>query len=457
VPAAIVGAPAVLLGAVVAWTFSDAFPVSTARQLETAPGRAIDWTLTIAGVVLLAALVCAIAALVAWRVTRRVTPADERSVARPRNAWLPLGSAMGTGARFAFDRRDARTPVRTASAGLIVGVAGVAAVLVVAGALHRVSTTPARYGFNWDVAVRGEVTDSQLGHAGVAGDVQAVALLRGSIAQLPFGATWSFQMTPVRGSIEFTMLRGRIPIGPGELAAGPVWLRDHGLRVGDVIPAGNGAPAMTVVGEALVPATDDDAIGGTVILHGVAPSPYVQPVVRTVLRLEPGTSRAAVVAKLERTLPTGSVDGRTRPLVPVEVRNLTRTSAMQRALAALLALSAAAALAHLLTTAIRRRRKEIATLRTLGFTPRQAGFALVWAALCATAFGVVIGAPVGVALGFVVWRQLATSIGIATDAAVSWAMLGALLVASLVGALLISWIPARRAARLRPADALRGE
>src|SRR6185437_9400254 len=234
----------------------------------------------------------------------------------------------------------ARTPVRTASAGLIAGVAGVAAVLVVTGALHRVSATPARYGWNWDVAVKGQLTNHDLDRAGVGDDVQAGAVVRGSIVQLPFGATWSWDVEPVRGSIEFTTLRGRIPIGPGELAAGPVWLRDHGLRVGDVVPAGNGAPAMTVVGEALVPAVDDDAIGGTVIVHGITPSPYVQPVVRTVLRLEPGTNRATVVAKLERSLPTGAVDARTLPLVPMEVRNLTRTGAMQHALAALLALSA---------------------------------------------------------------------------------------------------------------------
>jgi putative ABC transport system permease protein len=156
-------------------------------------------------------------------------------------------------------------------------------------------------------------------------------------------------------------------------------------------------------------------------------------------------------------MPAGSVDTRAVPLVPVEVRNLTRTIGLQRLLAALLALSAASAVAHLLTSAIRQRRKELATLRTLGHTPRQAGFALAWAAVSATAFGVVIGTPIGVAIRITAWRAIATSIGIATDSVVSWPTLFELLVASLVLALLISVVPAVRAARLRPAETLRGE
>jgi hypothetical protein len=453
----LVALPAIGLGAVAAWIVSDWFPVSSARELETAPGRAADWVATAAGVGFLVALLLAIAAVAAWRGSAPSARRDETPVRAKRAARLPFGSPAGTGARFAFDRRGARTPIRTASAGLVVGVAGVIAVLGVISALHRVERTPARYGWNWDVAVNATLTNRDLQRAGVSGDVRAAAIVRGSIVDLPFGATWAFDTIPLRGAIDFTVVDGRLPVTSGELAAGPVWLRDHDLAVGDVVPAACGASPMTVVGAALVPAFDDDAIGGTVIVHDPKPSPLVQPVVRTALRLRPGASRSAVVAKLERALPAGSVDPRALPLVPPEIRNLLRTVALLRILALLLALSAAAALAHLLASAIRQRRKEIATLRTLGFTPRQAGVALLWAALSATALGVVIGAPIGVVAGFTAWRIIAGRVGIATGTTIPWSAVLLVAVASAVVATLVSWLPAARAARLEPAATLRGE
>jgi hypothetical protein len=42
---------------------------------------------------------------------------------------------------------------------------------------------------------------------------------------------------------------------------------------------------MTVVRSALVPAYDNDAIGGSVIVHGLPSTQIVDPVVRTALRL----------------------------------------------------------------------------------------------------------------------------------------------------------------------------
>jgi putative ABC transport system permease protein len=462
-PAVVVGVPAVFAGAIAAWFASDRFPVSSARQLETSPGRTIDWVATAGCSAILLATIVAAVIIVAWRAAATGSRRAEQDVARGRRRvrsgmWVaPLGTAIATGTRFAFDRRGARTPIRTASAGLIIGTTGVVAILTVGFTLQRVETTPARYGWNWDVAVNGTLTRAQLERYGVGDDVAAAAVVRGSIVKLPFGATWSFDMTAVKGALEFTTLRGRLPIGPGELAAGPVWLRAHHLDVGDVVKGAEGVPDITVSGEALVPAFDDDAIGGTVIVHDRAPSPDVRPVVRTALRLQPGASPDDVLARLERALPTGSVDARSAPLVPVEVRNLTRTLALQRVLAALLGASAAAALVHLILSANRQRRKELATLRTLGLTSRQAGLALVWAGVSATAFGVSIGVPVGISLGITAWRIIATSIGVATDATVPAVALATVMLVSVVAAATISALPAIRAARIRPGEALRDE
>jgi ABC-type antimicrobial peptide transport system permease subunit len=71
--------------------------------------------------------------------------------------------------------------------------------------------------------------------------------------------------------------------------------------------------------------------------------------------------------------------------------------------------------------------------------------------------GLVVGIPLGLGAGRVVWHEVADSVGVAPAATPPWAVLGVAVPAVLVVAVAVSLLPARRAARLSPARVLRAE
>ena len=75
-----------------------------------------------------------------------------------------------------------------------------------------------------------------------------------------------------------------------------------------------------------------------------------------------------------------------------------------------LALGAVSALALTLVASVRRRRREFALLKTLGFVRRQLAAAVAWQSSIAVAIGVLIGVPVGVLLGRILWDLFAHEI-----------------------------------------------
>jgi ABC-type lipoprotein release transport system permease subunit len=127
------------------------------------------------------------------------------------------------------------------------------------------------------------------------------------------------------------------------------------------------------------------------------------------------------------------------------------------ALALLVAALGAGALAHALVTSVRAHRRDIAVLRTIGFTPRQAGWAIVWEAVALVIVALGLGVPLGVALGRWGWNLLADQIGIPATPAMPIAIAPAVVGAMVVLALVVAAWPGLRASRLAPALALRSE
>jgi ABC-type antimicrobial peptide transport system permease subunit len=106
---------------------------------------------------------------------------------------------------------------------------------------------------------------------------------------------------------------------------------------------------------------------------------------------------------------------------------------------------------------IRRRSRDVGVLRSLGFTPRQVGATLLTMAGTTVAVGVLVGVPLGLALGRLAWNETAAALGLAPEVRLPVAALVALVPVAAVVTTAVAALPARQAARLSPATALRAE
>ena len=133
------------------------------------------------------------------------------------------------------------------------------------------------------------------------------------------------------------------------------------------------------------------------------------------------------------------------------ISNYSRVRATPLALAGLLALFAAARIAQALLSTIRRRRRDFAIVKTLGFLRWQVSAAVAWEATALTAVPLLDGLPLGVAGGRWAWALFAGSVGVGSSATVP---LGAVLLtipAALLLANTIAASPGWAAARIKPA------
>ena len=124
---------------------------------------------------------------------------------------------------------------------------------------------------------------------------------------------------------------------------------------------------------------------------------------------------------------------------------------------ALLAAIAAASLAHTLVTAVRRRRRHLAVLKTLGFDRRQLLATVAWQAATLVAIGLAVGLPLGIALGRWGWYLFAEQIGVVPEPVTPVPMILLVVPATFLLAIVVAALPAWSAARTRVAVVLRTE
>src|SRR5205814_8248011 len=112
--------------------------------------------------------------------------------------------------------------------------------------------------------------------------------------------------------------------------------------------------------------------------------------------------QAHAIADINRRIsPIG--DGLTRPDKPADLLNFGQVQHLPLVLGSLLGGLAIATIAHLLTTSIRRRRRDLAILKSLGFESRHVRAAIAWQATTLAVAAAGIGIPVGVAAGHWLW------------------------------------------------------
>ena len=96
-----------------------------------------------------------------------------------------------------------------------------------------------------------------------------------------------------------------------------------------------------------------------------------------------------------------------RPAEIVNYRSMGTTPAI---LGAALGAGAAAALALTLVASVRRRRRDLALLKTLGLSRRQLAAVVAWQSSVAVAIGTVVGVPLGIVVGRSLWQLFANEI-----------------------------------------------
>jgi ABC-type lipoprotein release transport system permease subunit len=126
-------------------------------------------------------------------------------------------------------------------------------------------------------------------------------------------------------------------------------------------------------------------------------------------------------------------------------------------LALALAAGAVVALVITLSASVRRRRRDLAMLRALGFKSRQLRAAVAWQASTNGLVGVVVGVPLGIVLGRWLWTLFARDIDAVLEPTVP--VLSIVIVALITLALVnvMATLPGNTAAHTSTARVLRGE
>jgi FtsX-like permease family len=469
-PGVLVAVAGMVLAIPAAYVLSWFTPIGLARRAEVFPGFAFDAAALLGGAAVLALLLAGRAALAAPRAARTgVRPAAD---GRPgiglagRLAGRGLSPAAVSGIQLAFEpgRGRSAVPVRAAIAGMAAALAAVLAALVFGSSVSHVIGDPALAGWDWDVTVGNP-------HSG---DVSAQAVPRLRTDTFVSGFTVTAMggarldgrddvtlvgLQTVTGRVVPPVLAGRLPRAPGEIALGGGELRTLGKEVGDTVVASgpHGPVSLRVTGEVVLSpeiTNEQTQLGtGAVMTMPGAMAVSVLPMPRNVFLVslrEPGNP--AAISSLKQQFP-----GTVLPAVPPpEVRDLSGVSGLPLILAFVLMLLACGIIAHTLLTSVRRRRRDLAILKTVGFVTRQVRATVAWQATALACAGLIVGVPLGLLAGRWAWLLFADQEAIVPAPVISPLTLLAI-PAVLLLANAIAAIPARSAARTQPAVILRSE
>lgn len=472
---AVIGATIAVGVAVVA---SPLMPLGLARIAEPDPGHDADGLVLGVGAAVVLVGICAFGILQARRAARRaegigIRGGDVRPTAiADAIARAGMPASITSGVRFAAGTagRGEPVPARAALLGTTFAVAAVTAALVFASSLGHLVREPRLFGYSWDAAVIAEPSS--------LGDV-AGSLPRDLVADTWEGAFFHSVRVDdllldafVSDGPPASIITGRPPETPDEVVLDPRTLDQLDKAVGDrVSVAGvpgeddpNAAPTsrrMRVVGSFAVPRrpfqSAENAAQGAALtpagLSSVSPDVGFDAVfarfaagvdpIDGVQRLKEATSRRAfAVISVERL---GAV------------RSVQRISAAPWFLGGVLALLALGTLVHTLLLTTRRRRRDLAILKTIGFVGRQVRATVASLTLAIVAPALLLGIPIGVAIGRWGWRLFAEYLAVVPEAIAPLAGTALMAMAVLAVAGLVAAAPAQLAARLRVADVLRTE
>ncbi len=470
---------AAAVAAAVAFAGSAFTPIGSARIAEPHPGLAFDATAIGLGaglIVVLTLLVSVVpgrrAARTAGLPTRRVITDGGRRTSRI-TSWLARASAPPTmlnGVRLATETGHGRTavPVRTTLAGIVIGLTALTAAVTFGASVDHLTATPRLYGVAWDA----EIDSATLGDNHALDEIVPALSAMPGVAAVGVGGTGipvhvddvaadAIAMDVVRGSVLPPAIDGRQPTAPDEIALGGKTLDALHKHVGDSVVLdvdGLGSAEVRIVGQVVLPPVGDNGVFGEgailpyqALLRAVPNGP---PPNAVLVRFSSDAARRHGLAALRAELPYAQVY---QPGTPIDIVDFGRVRSIPMLLAGLLGLVAAATLVHALVTAVRRRRRDLAVLKALGFVGAQIRRTVRWQAASVAVIALAISLPLGITLGRSLWNVAASELGIVPEPVTPIGVLGLLAPMVLVLAMAVATVPARAASRTVPAQALRIE
>jgi hypothetical protein len=478
-----------VLAALVAVALSPLAPIGPVSAIYPTPGIAVDWAVLGVGVAVLVAVLSALAVVASGRVAPQRAhrrPVDETgsSVARAAaSAGLPPSAVAGI--RFALEPGSGRSavPVRSALLGAALAVIVTVATVTFGASLHTLVSHPPLYGWNWSYEISAGSGDSVLPQ-------QELPALLGADRDVAAWSGFYFsdldidgQYVPVLGGtanapVGPPVLSGHGFDGSGQLVLGATTLAQLHKRLGDTVTvsAGPGSPDTTlrIVGTATMPALGAGGEGehlemgsGALLSYQLIPlsaqnlfnNPLPGPNA-VFVRLRNGVNPRAAEKELSSIAMALSDPGNGGAGVsaverPAEIINYRSMGTTPDLLGAGLAAGAVAALELTLVSSVRRRRRDLALLKALGFTGRQLAGIVAWQSTVSVGIGTLAGVPLGIVAGRALWDLFAREIHAVPQPTVPAVPILLIAVGGLVLANIVAAIPGRIAARTPTALILR--
>lgn len=477
-----------LLGVGVAVALSPLAPIGPVRPVYPDPGVSFDWTVLGAGVAVLVVGLGAVAVALVVRASRhRIVGRrgrGERGSGAARaaaNSGMPVPAVVGI--RFALEPGAGRNavPVRSAILGTALAVIVVVTAVTFGDSLDTLVSHPNLYGWNWSTALAsGNVIPGHHATELLSRDRYVRAFSSAYFDDL----TIDGQTVPVMGQrpgagVQPATLTGHTLQGPDQVVLGAVTLAQLHKRIGDTVEVTSGAgPArqLTVVGTATMPTIGNGsgphlemgtgALIPAALIPAAAKNPFNVPAAVTgppviFIDLKPASGAAGSRSLQKMTGPLTNqfnfgvaISPVLRPAEIVNYRSMGTTPAI---LGAALGAGAAVALALTLVASVRRRRRDLALLKTIGLSRRQLGAVVAWQSSVAVAIGTVVGVPLGIVAGRSLWQLFANEIHAVPIPSVPALSIALIAGGALVLANIIAFFPGRIAARTPTALLLRAE
>jgi hypothetical protein len=449
-----------LLATALAVPFSGLFPTGTVRRFDPDPGVLVQWgVLWPAALVVVTILLVLTGTVVALTRTRSgaVFPSPLVGAVASRSPVLP--AALGI--RLGFTRaRGERGSLRAALAGVLLTVGGLVAAITFGASLDRLIDEPFRYGWNVDASLGdsgGEQVDDEVA-AQLESDPNVESLIYYAQSYAKIGDTdvAMMGMQRVRGAGAPMLLGGRLPVSEDEIAMGRVSARRAGVGIGDEVTLSGpgGSHAYRVVGLAVLTGFgSNEGIGQGALttldgLHQISEAPVTNAAV------DFRSSREEGIAPYIENYDASFIGDE---FVPAAITSLVRVRAVPYVLAGLLGALVVLTITQTLLSSLRARRRDLAILRALGGAPLLLRRSVHWQATVVTLVPALIGVPLGLIVGRLVFRALADDIGAVNAAAFPTLAVAGVIAGIVLLANLVAIWPARLVRRWSAAAALRSE